>query len=66
MKQIAIKKELFSKSSLERAVQDFSGLCAIKVMERADVWELGFSDCRFDESRTVNEFENYLIGLENK
>ena len=65
MKQIIITKEIFSKTSLERAMQDYSNLCEFSIAEKADEWEVRFSNCRFDEQRTVNEFENYLIGLEN-
>ena len=66
MKQIIIKKEIISDTSLDCAIQDYSNLCVISIEERADAWKLEFSNCRFDEQRTVNEFENYLIGLENK
>ena len=46
-------------------MQDYSNLCEFSIAEKADEWEVRFSNCRFDEQRTVNEFENYLIGLEN-
>ena len=37
----------------------------ISVIEEAKYIQVSFTDCKYDEIRTVKEFENYLIGLEN-
>ena len=28
-------------------------------------WKLSFTHCKYDELVTIQEFENYLIGMEN-
>ena len=52
MKTLELSKEIYSLSSIEETIRY--------------LWKLVFRKCRYDELRTVYEFENYLIGLENQ
>ena len=47
------------------AIQAYGRLASVKTEEEEDCWVLHFSDCVYGEARTMKEFENYLIGLEN-
>ena len=60
-----IKRELFSETALTEAIDAFSHLCVITVLESATGWNLVFENCKYGCRLTEKEFENYLIGLEN-
>ena len=65
MKELQIRKEIYSAQSVLDAVAAYSGYARISVIEEAKYIQVSFTDCKYDEIRTVKEYENYLIGLEN-
>lgn len=65
MIKLKINKEVFSRRKLELSISEFSNLADIKISDNRDHYLLEFSQCKYDENKTVLEFENYLIELEN-
>ena len=65
MKKLELKKEIYSSTCLEMAIAAYSDYAKITVKNTLMIWELTFTKCRYGEDRTVKEFENYLIGMEN-
>ena len=65
MKILNLRKEIYDKEHIEYAVKAYRDLAEIKMREREDYIELSFSHCKYEEGRTVGEFENYLIGAVN-
>lgn len=66
MKTLELSKKIYSLSSIEETIRVFKHLGTITKIETRYLWKLVFRKCRYDELRTVYEFENYLIGLENQ
>lgn len=66
MKVLKLNKELFRKGSIRQAIGDYVSLCSIEMRETPCEYLLSFSDCKYGEERTMMEFENYLIGMENQ
>ena len=54
-------KTIYTKSAIERAVNDYKNICKIIITEENDSYSLNFSKCIYDETLTTNEFDNYLI-----
>lgn len=66
MKRILkLNKELYSLNSLNHAVADYSGLAKIRVSEENGYYAVSFSRCKYDTEKTVSEFCNYLIDIQN-
>ena len=54
-------KTIYTKSAIKCAVNDYKNVCRIIVAEINDSYLLSFSKCVYDETLTINEFDNYLI-----
>ncbi len=54
-------KTIYTKSAIERAVDDYKNICKIIITEKKDSYLLSFSKCIYDETLTIEEFDNYLI-----
>ena len=65
MKRLEINPEVYSLESVEKACQVYQGLARIAVKKKANRIIITFVNCKYDADRTVKEFENYLIGIEN-
>ena len=66
MKRILkLNKELYTSSSIDRAIIDYSGLAKIKAAEDYMYYYISFHRCKYDVEKTVSEFCNYLIDLQN-
>ena len=65
MKQITLNKEIYSQDAVVRAVKDYKQFARITIADKNDYWIVKFFACKYDELRTIKEFENYLIDLEN-
>lgn len=63
MSRITFAKELFCLENINVCCNDFKdyAVCIVSDIDNSYVVEL--SECRFDESETIKEFENYLIEL---
>ena len=60
-----IRKELYRVECIAGAIDAYKDIATIRVDDGNDYWLLHFSKCTYDSARTIREFENYLIGLEN-
>lgn len=65
MKELLLKKEVYSPKTIDEAIDAYVGYAKMEVADCGDYVRIRFSKCRYDETRTVKEFENYVIGLEN-
>jgi hypothetical protein len=63
--ELTLNKGIFTEKLLKRAMDDFADLADIKVENKNNQWILYFLNCRSGQEKTIREFENYLIGLEN-
>ena len=66
MKILELSKEIYSSASVDNTINAFNYLVVIKKTETRRTWRLIFRKCKYDEMRTILEFENYLIGIENQ
>lgn len=66
MAKIKLSKELYSEKCLRKAMADYSSLAQITIEYDQESWLIQFSNCKYEENRTISEFENYLIELENQ
>ena len=65
MIELALNTEIYSEDKINQ-VQTVYREYAIITKKLVDQYLiLKFDNCRYDESLTIKEFENYLIGLEN-
>lgn len=65
MKELLLNKEIYSPHKIQEAVLAFNELSNVVVSDYENYLLLAFTKCKYDELRTIKEFENYLIGLEN-
>ena len=65
MDRLHIRKELYRIECIVGAIDAYKDIATIRLDDDNDYWLLRFSKCTYDSTRTVREFENYLIGLEN-
>lgn len=65
MKKLVLKQELFSSKNIDKAKTEYKHIANIMVSEKRDCFVVRFIHCKYNEERTIKEFENYLIGLEN-
>lgn len=65
MKKLVLKQEIFSLRNIKEAQEAYKKIANIMVIEKQDSVVIRFLHCKYDGDRTVKEFENYLIGLEN-
>ncbi|SNU06187.1 hypothetical protein SAMN06297422_10674 [Lachnospiraceae bacterium] len=60
---LKISKDLFSSDTFLTTKDAFKEICSISVIESESYWICSFNDCIEDMILTMNEFENYLIGV---
>lgn len=65
MNELRLNKSIYTYTNLIRAVRDYQGYANIVLKEEDRYWHLTFTDCRYDLSLTIKEFENHLIEIEN-
>lgn len=65
MKKLKVNRSIYSDKTIKSTMQAYQHLATITVQNIGDYTVLTFRKCKFDEERTVKEFENYLIGIEN-
>lgn len=63
--KLLLSKELYDKSIILSAVQQYHKLAMIKVHEKGNYWECVFTECNYDRRITMREFENYVIDMTN-
>ena len=60
-----LAKELFEEGKVRRALEDYRALADIHMKIESNHYICTFKDCKYDEKRTMMEFENYVIDLSN-
>ena len=65
MKVLHLNKDIYSIARIKNAVLAFKDYADMGITEHKEYIYVSFLQCKYDESITVKEFENYLIGLEN-
>lgn len=63
---LKVCKELYSYDNLIEAAQAYADIVDIRIEDKDFFWILYFTNFQYGAKRTVKEFENYLIGLENR
>ena len=62
---LRLNKELFSLDNIKKTECVYKDFARISIISDGQFFAVKFDHCRYEEERTVKEFENYLIGLEN-
>lgn len=65
MKKVKINREIYSKESIEQTMRAFKNHAIMSVTYNKEYATIHFIKCKYDETQTINEFENYMIGVEN-
>lgn len=65
MKVLNLNKALFSVENIEKTAVVYKEYARINIKTENMYYRVSFDKCKYDEDRTIKEFENYLIGLEN-
>lgn len=65
MIRLNVSTDIYSLENISKAVDAYKELAKIKVSSKSETAKIVFRNCKYDEERTIREFENYLIGLEN-
>ncbi|MBR0406276.1 MAG: HxsD-like protein [Eggerthellaceae bacterium] len=65
MVTLTLRKEIYQKSFVEKAILAYASIARIDVTTKGDYILCAFRQCTYDENLTVKEFENYLIDLTN-
>lgn len=66
MKIINYNSEFYSLKNILAAAKAYQELADITVSEYTEGFTVTFHNCRYDETRTVHEFDNYVISLMNQ
>ena len=65
MKTLILNKDIYSIMGIQKAKAAYADFAKIHVLPQKHSWLLVFHSFRYDPEQTIQEFENYLIGLEN-
>ena len=65
MKKIKINRNVYSDETIKKTIGVYKNHAVITVNYQEDYAVLTFWKCKYDESQTIKEFENYMIGVEN-
>lgn len=65
MNKLYLHTDIYSESSIKATCDAYKGYARIKIKWKEQYAELIFDKCKFEESITMKEFENYLINIEN-
>jgi hypothetical protein len=65
MIKLELNRDIYSTKNVNAAREAYRGIAKIVVKEKKGYIRVLFVSCKYGKERTVKEFENYLIGLEN-
>lgn len=65
MKRTKLSKNIYDESIIRQAIRDYGSIANIQLKSDSAYYDLQFENCKYDENRTLKEFENYLIDLMN-
>lgn len=66
MKKLRINRYIFSNETIEKTMAAYRNHAATTVSYKQDYATVTFWKCKYDEELTIKEFENYMIGIENR
>lgn len=64
--RLLLNKDIYSFNKIDEAISAFSNLAEVTVTEDSKYWICIFLKSKAAISRTIDEFENYLIGITNR
>jgi hypothetical protein len=62
---LTLNKEIYTPLNIQSVIEVFGSLCKVNISEDGNYWIVIFSECKYDKTRTIKEFENYLIDYMN-
>lgn len=62
---LRLETDIYRKEKIAQAIHAYEGYAVISSHYEDKYCMITFTSCKYDENRTIMEFENYLIGLEN-
>lgn len=65
MKKIKINRTIFSDSTISKTIKAYQNHATTTVKYKGDYAIVTFWSTKYDEEKTIKEFENYMIGFEN-
>ena len=65
MISLKLANDIYTKDNIEKARTAYKNIAVTKAIHKKEITNIIFLKCKYDEDRTIKEFENYLIGLEN-
>ncbi len=65
MNKLCLASDIFREKQIEDAIKAFSSICSISVSRDATGFICVFENTLYDVSKTMKEFENYVIDLVN-
>lgn len=66
MKKLRINRYIFSNETIEKTMAAYRNHASTTVFYKQDYAIVTFWKCKYDEALTIKEFENYMIGIENR
>lgn len=64
--KLFLTKEIYGLENIKQAINDYNNLAVIELKEDENYFYCTFNETYYDLDLTINEFENYLIGLTYK
>jgi len=61
--ELNLNKDIYGKTSIERAIRDYGQIAHIHLEEDEHYWRLNFVESKYNMEKTISEFENYLIEM---
>jgi hypothetical protein len=65
MKKVSFNREIYSDNTIKQTMNIYHDYATMTVKFKDKQAEITFWKCKYNEIQTINEFENYMIGLEN-
>ena len=65
MKRVKFNRAIYSDRAIEKTMMAYKKITLSTVTYKREYAVVTFWKCMYDESQTVKEFENYMIGVEN-
>lgn len=65
MIKLALCEDIYSEKKIKQVMQVYKDYAQIKLKKEESKYILEFKNCKYDKRITIQEFENYLIGMEN-
>ena len=65
MIKLTLCEDIYSEEKIKQVMQVYKDYARINLKKKDGKYILEFKNCKYDEKITIQEFENYLIGMEN-